>query len=64
MDDFVRTRFAASGDPRQVLTDASAPYFGAVIDDHSIVPIDSEAVTICPTRFSDWMASRVPSGAS
>jgi uncharacterized protein YbjT (DUF2867 family) len=63
MDDFVRNRFAATGDPRQVVTDPSAPYFGAVIDDHSIVPLDSEDPTIYPTRFSDWMASRLPSGA-
>jgi uncharacterized protein YbjT (DUF2867 family) len=63
MDDFIRTRFAASGDPRQVVTDPSAPYYGAVIDDHSIVPGDGEGATILPTRFSDWMASRVPSGA-
>jgi len=63
MDDFVRTRFAATGDARQVVTDPSAPYFGAVIDDHSIVPGDDEDATIYPTRFSDWMASRVTSSA-
>jgi uncharacterized protein YbjT (DUF2867 family) len=63
MDDFIRTRFAASGDPRQVVTDPSAPYFGTVIDDHSIVPSDDERATIYPTRFSDWLASRARSGA-
>ena len=63
MDDFIRTRIAASGDPRQVVTDPSAPYYGAVIDDHSIVPGDDEATTFYPTRFSDWMASHAPSGA-
>ena len=63
MDDFIRTRFAASGDPRQVVTDPSAPYYGAVIDDHSIVPGDDEAATIYPTRFSDWMASHMPGEA-
>ncbi len=64
MDDFVRTRFAASGDRRRVVTDQSAPYFGAVIDDNSIVPGDDDgSLTIYPTRFDDWMASRTPGAA-
>jgi uncharacterized protein YbjT (DUF2867 family) len=58
MDDFVRNRFAGSGDPRQVVTDPTAPYFGEVIDEHTIVPLDSEDATIYPTRFTDWMAAR------
>lgn len=61
MDDFIRTRFAAIGDARQVVTDADAQYYGAVIDEHSIVPVDGEEVTIYPTGFSDWMAARAPS---
>jgi len=44
-----------------VVTDADAQYFGAVIDEHSIVPVDGEEVTIYPTSFSDWMAARAPS---
>lgn len=60
MDDFIRARFAASGDPREVVTDAEARYFGAMLDDHSIVPVDDEDATIFATRFSDWMASQAP----
>jgi uncharacterized protein YbjT (DUF2867 family) len=63
MDDFIRTGLAAHGDPRQVVTDPAARYFGAVLDDHSIVPLDSENATIYPTRFSDWVAAQVPSGS-
>jgi uncharacterized protein YbjT (DUF2867 family) len=63
MDDFVRNRFAATGDPRQVVTDPTAPYFGEVIDEHTIVPLEGEGATIYSTRFSDWMASRATSGA-
>lgn len=63
MDDFIRTRLTASGDPRQVVTDPTARYFGALIDDRSIVPLDDEDAVIYPTRFSDWMSSRMPSGA-
>jgi uncharacterized protein YbjT (DUF2867 family) len=58
MDDFIRTRFAATGDARQVVTDASARYFGAVLDERSIVPVDGEELTVYPTSFSDWMASQ------
>ena len=63
MDDFIRTRFAATGDARTVVTDTNARYYGAVIDDRSIVPTDDEEVVVYPTTFSDWMASQTPSGA-
>jgi uncharacterized protein YbjT (DUF2867 family) len=58
MDDFIRARFAATGDARQVLTDPEAQYYGAVLDERMIVPVEGEEVTIYPTRFSDWMASQ------
>lgn len=63
MDDFIRTRFAATGDARTVVTDTAARYYGAVLDDHSIVPTDDEKAVVYPTTFSDWVASRTPSGA-
>lgn len=55
MDDFVRKGLAAKGDPRQVVTDVEAPYFGAVIDDHTLAP--DENATIYTTRYSDWIDS-------
>lgn len=54
MDDFVRTGLAAKGDTRQVVTDPAAPYFGAVIDDRSIVPLGE--VVVFETTFADWCA--------
>ncbi|OJZ72237.1 LysR family transcriptional regulator [Mycobacterium paraffinicum] len=63
MDDFIRARFAATGDDRQVITDDGARYYGAVLDDRSIVPVDGEDTTIYPTRFEDWMASAEQSDA-
>ncbi|BBZ47720.1 SDR family oxidoreductase [Mycobacterium parmense] len=63
MDDFIRTYLAASGDPRQVVTDAAARYFGATIDERSIVPLDGEDATLYATRFGDWLARRAPGGA-
>src|SRR6516164_845664 len=53
MDDFVRRGLAANGDQRRVVTDAQAPYFGAVIDDHTLAP--DENATIFTTRYSDWI---------
>jgi hypothetical protein len=53
MDDFVRMGLAANGDQRRVVTDAQAPYFGAVIDDHTLAP-DENAI-IFTTRYSNWI---------
>ncbi|BBY24515.1 SDR family oxidoreductase [Mycobacterium stomatepiae] len=58
MDDFIRTWFAATGDARQVVTDPQARYYGALLDERSIVPIDGEQVDMYPTSFGDWTASR------
>ncbi|ORV53339.1 LysR family transcriptional regulator [Mycobacterium europaeum] len=63
MDDFIRTRFAATGDERQVVTDNGVRYYGALLDDRSIVPVDGEDVVVYATTFDDWMASQAPSGA-
>ena len=53
MDDFVRRGLAAKGDQRRVVTEARAPYFGAVIDDSTLAP--DENATIFTTRYSDWI---------
>jgi uncharacterized protein YbjT (DUF2867 family) len=58
MDDFIRTQFAEATDARQVVSDAQARYYGAVLDDRSIVPVDGENTTIFPTSFTDWLSSR------
>jgi uncharacterized protein YbjT (DUF2867 family) len=63
MDEFIRRALAASGDPRQVVGDPAAQYFGTALDEHTIVPLDSEDATIYPTRFSDWAAARQTGGA-
>jgi uncharacterized protein YbjT (DUF2867 family) len=63
MDDFIRTRLAATGDARQVVTDPAAQYYGAVLDERMIVPIEGEEVTLYPTRFGDWLAAQLPSNA-
>lgn len=58
MDDFVRTGLAAKGDPREVIADPQAPYFGAVIDDRSIVPLGAaESLTVFETTFAQWLSA-------
>ncbi|MDT5223637.1 MAG: hypothetical protein QOG19_1044, partial [Mycobacterium sp.] len=64
MDDFIRARLAATADGRQVVTDPDAQYYGAVLDERMIVPLEGEEVTVYPTRFTDWMASAAPSNAT
>jgi uncharacterized protein YbjT (DUF2867 family) len=61
MDDFVRMGLAANGDHRRVVTDAQAPYFGAVIDDHTLAP--DENATIFTTRYSDWIDAHSSRGS-
>src|ERR1700743_883062 len=63
MDDFIRTRFAATGDAREVVTDPEARYFGAVLNERMIVPVDGEDVAVYPTSFQDWMSAQVPNSA-
>ncbi len=63
MDDFIRKRLAASGDGRRVVTDPTARYFGALIDDRSIVPVDGEDATLFETRFDDWLAAQGPAAS-
>jgi uncharacterized protein YbjT (DUF2867 family) len=50
----------ASNDPRQVVADVHARYFGAELDDESLAPGDS--ARIAPTHFEDWLRSASPPG--
>ena len=47
---------SADGDPRTVVSDPEAPYFGTVLDTDSLVPHDNPHLT--PTRLDDWLAQR------
>jgi uncharacterized protein YbjT (DUF2867 family) len=54
MDELVREALRARNDPRQVVTDPTAPYFGAyAVDDSSLVPADGAIVG--DVRFQDWL---------
>jgi len=57
-DDLVRRFLEANDDPRRVTSDEHARYFGAELEDDSLVPRDTPR--IAPTRFGDWL---IQSGA-
>jgi uncharacterized protein YbjT (DUF2867 family) len=50
---FAARYLQAIGDPRQVVADVDAGYFGAPIDDCSLTPGD--APRLGATRFEDWL---------
>jgi len=52
MDEFFREALAARDDPREVVTDPHARYFGAELSEGSLVP-GGDAI-LADTRYSDW----------
>ena len=58
MDDLVRRFLSANGDPRNVITDVHAPYYGIEVNDQSLTP--GENPRLGPTRFEDWLSHSIP----
>ncbi|HZC27588.1 MAG TPA: NmrA family transcriptional regulator, partial [Actinopolymorphaceae bacterium] len=52
MDEFFRKALAARNDPREVVTDVHARYFGSELSERSLVPL-GEAI-LGETRYADW----------
>jgi uncharacterized protein YbjT (DUF2867 family) len=55
MDEFVRRFLSATHDPRKVTADVHALYFGAELNDQSLVPGPGDKPRLGPTRFEDWL---------
>jgi uncharacterized protein YbjT (DUF2867 family) len=56
MDELVRKALKAADDPREVVTDPAAPYFGDYeVDDSTLVPASDARVG--EVRFRDWLAA-------
>jgi uncharacterized protein YbjT (DUF2867 family) len=53
-DEFIREGLMAMGDPRSVVADQTAPYFGAVLQERSLVP--DNAIHLGGIHFEDWQA--------
>ena len=54
LDELARRVLRAHDDPREVTADVHARYFGAELDDRSLIPGDD--ARIAPTRFADWLS--------
>ncbi|MFF0870027.1 SDR family oxidoreductase [Nonomuraea sp. NPDC003560] len=54
MDEFFRDALAGLGDPREVVTDEHARYFGSELTERSLVPGDD--ATLGRTTYRDWAA--------
>ncbi|GAA2365232.1 LysR family transcriptional regulator [Catellatospora methionotrophica] len=52
MDEFFREALAARDDPREVVSDPKAAYFGALLEERTLLP-DGGAL-LGETRFGDW----------
>ena len=51
-DAFIRRGLSARNDPREVIADPEARYFGAILSEKSLVPIGD--AQLGETRFEDW----------
>ncbi len=57
-DELVRTALAARHDPRRVVTEPDAQYFGAPLEERSLVPEgDAQLAT---TSFEAWLEESMP----
>jgi uncharacterized protein YbjT (DUF2867 family) len=56
LDELVGRFLRATGDPRKLVTDPRAPYYGIAVDDRSLVPGADPRVGA--TRFEEWLARR------
>jgi uncharacterized protein YbjT (DUF2867 family) len=54
LDEFIRQGLSARKDPREVVADPDARYFGAKLDERTLVP-DGDA-QLGETRFADWLS--------
>jgi len=55
MDEFVREFLGATGDTRKVDADVHARYFGAELNDQSLVPGSGGKPRLGPTHYKDWL---------
>ena len=57
LDELIRRFLRARGDPRQVITDPQARYYGAKLGERTLVPGDD--ARLAETRFEDWLRQSV-----
>jgi uncharacterized protein YbjT (DUF2867 family) len=63
LDELVRRDLSARHDPRDVITDPDARYFGAKLSEQSLVPGDD--AILAETRYEDWFGrAAIPTRSS
>src|SRR6516162_2624375 len=53
LDELVRTALRERHDPREVITDLHAPYYGAELHERTLIP--AAGARLAKTRFGDWV---------
>ncbi|MCC2032380.1 SDR family oxidoreductase [Microbacterium allomyrinae] len=61
LDEFVRRGLAFRGDARTVVRDDAAPYYGAQIEERTLIPLDG--ARIFETRLDQWLPLNPPRAA-
>ena len=54
LDELIRGALAAGNDPREVMTDPHAPYYGIAVSERTLLP--GADARIGDTRFDDWLS--------
>ena len=60
-DEFIRLGLSARHDPREVVADPHARYFGTELSERMLVPAGD--ATLGEIRFEDWLGKSVPQPA-
>ena len=55
LDELIRGALTAGNDPREVITDPHAPYYGIAVSQRTLLPGDH--ARIGNTRFDDWLSN-------
>jgi uncharacterized protein YbjT (DUF2867 family) len=58
LDELIRKGLSFRGDPREVVVDPEARYFGALLEERTLLP-SPDALTLDP-RFEDWLVQTAP----
>ena len=58
LDEMVRRGLAFRGDPREVVMDPDAPYFGAPMEERTLMPVDD--VQVFETTLDAWLPANPP----
>jgi uncharacterized protein YbjT (DUF2867 family) len=60
LDELIRKGLGFRGDPREVVADPEARYYGAHLEERTLLP-SADALTLGP-RFEDWLVQSAPQG--